>query len=131
MATGDSSHPGPGAEDAVTRQELTDDDTGRWQVTTETSIYLLDLDQRQVMRVPGAAADHGIDKTAPVTYYVASLRADRRFEPLAELILCRLDETMFLTTYPRPDQLTLRGSTRVREIRRLPAPPNTPGAEDR
>ena len=28
--------------------------TGRWQVPTETSVYLLDLDARQVIRVPDA-----------------------------------------------------------------------------
>lgn len=39
MATGDSTHPGDGAAaPPVTTAELFDDDTGRWQITTQTSI---------------------------------------------------------------------------------------------
>lgn len=41
MATGDSTRPGLGAgsgEERLAVHELLDDDTGRWQITTQTSI---------------------------------------------------------------------------------------------
>jgi hypothetical protein len=34
---------------------------GRWQVTTETSVYLLDLDAKRITRLPDAGAGAGQD----------------------------------------------------------------------
>ena len=121
MATGDSTHPGDGAaaDRPETLAELTDAHTGRWQVTTEASIYLLDLDRRTMLRVPGAGAGVQRDPTRghiPVT----ALPADHRVVRLQQLLRCELGLSMYLLTEPWPDgSVMVRGTTPVREIRRL------------
>jgi hypothetical protein len=54
--------------------------TGRWQVPTETSVYLLDLDARQLIRVPDAGTGNP-DGPPPIA--LSSLRRD--YEPVALL----------------------------------------------
>jgi hypothetical protein len=121
MATGDSTHPGDGAaaDRPETVTELTDGHTGRWQVTTETSIYLLDLDRRTMLRVPGAGIGVQRDPTRghiPVT----ALPADHRVVRLQQLLRCEVGLSMYLLTEPWPDgTVMVRGTTPVRDIRSL------------
>jgi hypothetical protein len=90
---------------------------GRWQVTTETSVYLLDLDAKRVTRVPdaGAGPPPGLSP-APV----ASLRRDHESVPLLGLIKCAVGEPMRLLIDIRGDGVsTLRTTTIVRHLREL------------
>jgi hypothetical protein len=93
--------------------------TGRWQVTTETSVYLLELDRRQVTRVPdaGAGPPPGISPAA-----IASLRRDHESIPLLKLIMCIVGEPMRMLIDVRRDGVcTLRTTTVVRHLRELSA----------
>lgn len=87
---------------------------GRWQVTTETSVYLLDLNAKRVTRVPdaGAGPPPGLSP-API----ASLRRDNESVPLLELITCAIDEPMRMLIDIRRDGVgTLRTTTVVRQL---------------
>jgi hypothetical protein len=124
MAPGDSTHPGGGgaADQPLTVTELTDDDTGRWQITTETSIYLLDLDARTMLRVPGAGVGVQRDPTRG-HIVVTALATDHEVVPLVQVLHCRRGESMYLLTEPRRDgSVVLRGTTPVCEIRALHPP---------
>lgn len=91
--------------------------TGRWQVTTETSVYLVDLDAELVTRVPDAGAG-----TSPglVPAAIASLRRDYEPVVLLELINCELDGPLRMLLDIRRDGVpTLRVSTHVRELLEL------------
>lgn len=91
--------------------------TGRWQVTTVTSVYLLDLDAKRVTRVPdaGAGPPPGLSP-API----ASLRRDHESVPLLELITCAIDEPMRMLIDVRRDGVsTLRTTTVVRQLCKL------------
>jgi hypothetical protein len=98
---------------------------GQWQVTTETSLYLLDLDAQLVTRVPdaGAGTPPGLSP-API----ASLRRDHEPVPLLELIQCELGAPLRMLLDVRRDGVpTLRVSTHVSQLRGLgtSAEPNT------
>ena len=119
MATGDSTRPDPGEPDDQDVEWLTDDDTGRWQITTETSLYLLDLDARTMLRVPGAGAgvQHSPDR-GPIP--VTALDSDHHVVRLQTLLHCHTGDSMYLLTEPLPDgSIVLRGTTVVQQIRRL------------
>lgn len=93
--------------------------TGRWQVTTETSIYLLDLDAKRVTRVPdaGAGPPAGFSPAA-----IAALRRDHESVPLLKLITCVVGEPMRMLIDLRRDGVcTLRTTTVVRHLRELNA----------
>jgi hypothetical protein len=93
--------------------------TGQWQVTTETSLYLVDLDAQSVTRVPdaGAGTPPGLSPVA-----IASLRRDHEPVTLIELIECQLDRPLRMLLDLRRDGVpTLRVSTHVRELRELNA----------
>jgi hypothetical protein len=66
---------------------------GRWQVTTETSVYLIDLDARWIIRVPDAGAGRapGMTPTA-----LASLRPDHERIDLIHLHPCEIGRPMKL-----------------------------------
>jgi hypothetical protein len=86
-------------------------------VTTETSVYLLELDLKQVTRVPdaGAGPPPGFSP-API----ASLRRDHESAPLLELITCTVGEPMRMLIDIRRDGVsTLRTTTVVRHLRKL------------
>ena len=120
MATGDSTSPGRGgAEPPLTVDELHDHDTGRWQIITRTSIYLLDLDHRHVTRIPGTADEHGLDKRTGIVYVVRGFAVDRRAQPLVELVVCRRGEPLGLYLGAGADLTVPLTSTPIREIRRL------------
>ena len=126
MATGDSTRPGPGAGDEpLTLPELLDDDTGRWQVTTQTSIYLLDLDHRTMTRFPGAAGDQGIDPDSRAVYPVNSLEGDGQPHSLWRLVQCRVGERMYLYTEVNAAYVAPISTTPVREIRLLAEGPQS------
>lgn len=121
MATGDSTRPDRDRRPGGAVEQLTDEDAGRWQVTTETTIYLLDLDRRTMLRVPGAGAGVQRDPTGG-HIAVTALPADHRTVPLEQLVHCQLGESMYLLIEPWGDgSVMVRGSTPVREIRSLPA----------
>jgi hypothetical protein len=90
---------------------------GRWQVTTETSLYLIDLDARLVIRVPDAGAG-ALPGLSPVA--IASLRRDHEQVTLIELIECELERPLrMLLDLRRDGVVTLRTTTFVREIHPL------------
>ena len=72
MATGDSTHPGPGDE-SVNFAQLNHTNTGRWEVTTHTAIHLIDRDQRTLLRVPGAGLEHGRNRLRHQAYVTRDL----------------------------------------------------------
>lgn len=95
---------------------LDDDDTGRWQVTTEASIYVLDLDARNFIRLPGAGPRADSQAIA-----VTAMLGDHRPLPLVAVGLCVVGDNLILLSEPRPDgTVNYRHSTYVLEIRRLP-----------
>jgi hypothetical protein len=91
---------------------------GTWQVTTETSTYLLDLDRQHITRMPDAGAG-SVPGLGPVA--VATLRRDYESIPLLDLISCELGSRMQLLLDIRGDGIaTLRTTTIVRELHVLP-----------
>jgi hypothetical protein len=93
--------------------------TGVWQVSTETSVYLLDLDARRVTRVPDAGAGPPPGLTA---LPISSLRGDHQSVPLLELISCAMRRPMRMLIDLRRDGIcTLRTTTVVRQLRELTA----------
>ena len=91
---------------------------GVWQVTTETSTYLLDLDGQRIIRVPdtGAGSQGGEGQIR-----VAALRRDHESIPLLRLISCEIGAPMQMLLDVRGDGVaTLRTTTIIRELRQLP-----------
>jgi hypothetical protein len=130
---GDAAHDsGKGGAPPVTVRRLTNADTGHWQVTTQASTYLIDLDTRRAVRLPGHRPPPA-DGTQVVTvigndgltYEVTQLLGDGDWERLLLLIHCVVGESMYLYTLPEEHVLTTRGSTPVREIRAIPGPAST------
>jgi hypothetical protein len=80
--------PGPRARD-----ELTNTDTGVWSVTTEVSRYLLDLDNRRLIRFPGVGSGRYEDDPA-IILIEFHYRTDGRWQPLVELLVCRVTEPL-------------------------------------
>ncbi|MBO0693008.1 MAG: hypothetical protein J2P58_08935 [Acidimicrobiaceae bacterium] len=113
--------PGPSDPPEPPRRKLTDDDTGRWVVTTQTSRYFLDLDTHEVMRHPGGGKERprGWDGGPSV----ATLRADGDVVPLRSVAQCRLGESLVLVLDLRGDGVvTIRQSTQVTAIEAVPPP---------
>ncbi len=72
-------------EELVRRfSELVDDDSGRWQITTHSSIYILDLGQRTLLRIPGATGDPGPNAETGAVRPVNVLERDRQLQPIRE-----------------------------------------------
>jgi hypothetical protein len=93
--------------------------TGRWQVTTETSVYLFDVDDRHVTRVPdaGAGAIQGASRVV-----VAYLRRDYERLPLIAIAQCKVGAPLRMVLDLRGDGIpTLRETTCVRDQRELPS----------
>jgi hypothetical protein len=88
-----------------------------WQVTTETSVYLLDLDANLATRVPDAGAGPP-DGMAALP--IASLRRDHEQVPLIRLVCCTVSRPMCMMLDLRRDGVpTLRTTTTVRQLRAL------------
>jgi hypothetical protein len=111
MATEDDTHPGPSAdkpprtapteshhpvEQNRAREWLRDADTGRWQVSTRTAIYILDMDARTTLRIPGASHEHGLNRSAMEVFVVRSLPGDLQPQHLLQLLECRVGLPMRL-----------------------------------
>jgi hypothetical protein len=95
---------------------------GRWQVTTETSVYLLDLDKNQVTRVPDAGAGPPPGLSPPA---IAWLRRDHEPVSLLKLVTCTVGEPMrMLIDIRRDGVITLRMTTVVRHLRELSVVPD-------
>jgi hypothetical protein len=130
MATGESTNPGPGAPEPPDVEELTDDDTGRWQITTDSgSTYLLDLDQRLVTRTP-APTLVGHQPGHDNYYLVTHLEGDHEPQPLYQLVRCTVGEGMYLLRNQGPAWVTVCGTTPVCEIRPLLPTDSTSEADD-
>ena len=56
--------------------ELTDDSTGVWNVQTETSSYVIDMDEKRAMRVPYSGAGIHPDHAENRTVWVNNIRGD-------------------------------------------------------
>ncbi|WP_460792920.1 hypothetical protein [Nocardioides maradonensis] len=76
--------------------EVRDADRGLWRVTTETSIYYLDLDRREAMRLDGAARGHHVAEDG-VVVWANRLPNDRQWNPLVVLEECRIGAPMRLS----------------------------------
>lgn len=90
---------------------------GRWQVTTETSTYVIDLDAQTCIRVPdaGLGSLHGLPPAQN-----AALRRDHEPVCLASVTAAVVGTPLILLLDVRGDGvLTLRRSTCVRQIRPL------------
>lgn len=90
---------------------------GRWQVTTETATYVLDLDNKRCVRVPDAGL--GLPGLPPAE--VAVLRKDHASVPLISVECARVGQPLVVVIDVRGDGiLTVRRTTIVRQVRRLP-----------
>lgn len=99
--------------DAAAADELLEGVGGCWQVSTDASLHVLDLDRRRVRRVPGGGGG-----VAPV----AALRRDHAEVRLLRVCRCRVGEPMVLLIVVREDTVpTIRTTTVVRAIRPLTA----------
>jgi hypothetical protein len=98
---------------------LDDSDTGVWQVTTEVSILVIDLDQGRLIRYPGTAADtHLTDDDGLV---VNHLPDDNEWVPLVLLAQCRVGAPLMAFTGSEESGHYWRVSTRVHSITRVAA----------
>jgi len=91
-----------------TPTRLDDSGHGRWRVTTQTSAHLIDLDRRAVTRIEGAGTP-----TTDAGWLVSSLRCDREFVELVELVRCEVGCEMEMLLQIRDDCSTLRLTTEV------------------
>ncbi|TRW45593.1 hypothetical protein [Georgenia yuyongxinii] len=106
--------PGWEAHTTDDRDQLTDEDTGRWWVTTEGSAYLVDLDARTVTRAPGQGSD-GL---------TTGLRRDGDPVPLLAIEQCRRAHPAVLVLDVRGDGVpTIRRTSLIIRITRDTAPP--------
>ena len=115
----------PSADDDVTPappSRLTDADTGRWLITTEASVYLLDLDARQVVRYPG----HGAGSTDPGQRAIVVLgyRTDGRPFDVEAVLACEIGVEMELSVRSTDGLTGLIRSTIVCDMQALHGPPN-------
>lgn len=92
---------------AEQRDVLTDHDSGRWRISTESSTYVLDLDTRISTRIPGDGED------------AVGLRRDGAALPLIRLVTCERGAAAMLLLDVRGDGYpTLRMTTSVQRITR-------------
>lgn len=83
-----------------TVSELKNDDKGVWQVKTEASSYIIDLDERKFMRNPGEGAGPSPEiegRTVRVSN-LSSLFPDSEWNPLWEVRKCKIGSPMTLTS---------------------------------
>jgi len=93
-------------------RELPAGAAGRWQVRTDSALYLLDFDERTVRRCPHPAGDAGEFGPAP-----ARLDSDGTPVPLRAVLLCVVGEWALLHVDARGDGVgAIRRTTVVRAI---------------
>jgi hypothetical protein len=101
--------------------------SGKFQIATETSLYLVDLDAGAVTRVPDAGAGSVDGSPLPVS----ALRRDHESIPLIGIQEPALGEPLVLLLNVRGDGIpTFRRTTYVRSITRLDTPPEGQVADD-
>ena len=99
------------------RERLDDSDTGLWLVSTEVSAYIVDLDKRRILRLPGAAAaPHFAADGALVV--VTDLDGDREWCQLSELTYCHLGEPLLAVDFSARGVRHRRITTLVQRIDR-------------
>ena len=99
-------------------------DHGRWQVTTETSTYLLDFDLQTALRVPDSGA--GAADARP-----SSLRGDHLPVRLLRLAALQIGRPMVLyVSLEDPDIITIRRTTVVVGVHAIDAAGNAPRPPD-
>jgi hypothetical protein len=104
-------------------ERLDDSDTGGWEVFTETSTYLVDLEKGRMIRYPGAAADpHVAD--GGVIVGVNDLVDDTAWVPLILLAQCQVGASLIAFTGTGDEQAgesdgIWRTSTLITAIRRV------------
>lgn len=82
---------GPAAEGLLV--EVRDGDRGLYRITTETSLYLLDLDRRAILRMGGAVRNtHIADDGAIVWSYFYDW--DYQWLPLLRLVHCAIGDRL-------------------------------------
>jgi hypothetical protein len=103
-------------------KRLDDSDTGVWEVTTETSTYLVDLENGRMIRYPGAADTHIADDG--VTVGVNDLIDDTDWVPLILLAQCQVGASLIAFTGTGEEQAgendgIWHTSTLIKAIRRI------------
>lgn len=96
--------------------ELNDDATGLWNVQTETSSYVINMDERIAMRAPWKGAGIHPDHTENRIVVVNALPHDNDWFSFTKLEKCKIDESMYIYEDSR---LGYRKSTLVRKIQRV------------
>ena len=103
-------------------QTLSNLDTGRWLVATESSAYILDLDARTARRSPG----YGVGPVSNGHVHLSQMRRDEAPIPLEEIITLEVGKPMLLLLDVREDGvLTLRRSTIVAAITEITDHPSS------
>jgi hypothetical protein len=91
--------------------------SGVWQVTTETSTYVIDLDAGHCVRVPDAGLGQ-VPGMPPAQ--VAAMRRDHEPISLVAVVKAEVGHPLLMVLDVRRDGVpTVRRSTVVRQIRRL------------
>lgn len=73
--------------------ELQDTDGGLWRVSTEISVYLIDLDLRRLLRSPGAVRRTHLNLEGELVW-AREFDTDNAWHKLARLEVCRRGEPM-------------------------------------
>jgi hypothetical protein len=93
---------------------------GLWRVTTETSIYLLDLDRPEVLRIGGAARGHHVAADGCVVL-AFEFDSDGQWLPLLRIEQCRVGAALVAIQVLRGAESRIR-STPIRRIERAVPP---------
>ena len=102
-------------------KRLEDGDLGVWEVQSETSVYLVDLQGRRLKRIPGAVAGSHLAGDG-VWVELRALPRDGEWESLEVLIECRVGAGLLALVRHSDGFRGWRRSTLVQRIRRLPSP---------
>jgi hypothetical protein len=76
--------------------ELTDEAKGLYNVQTETSSYLIDMDEMQAMRSPNTGAGIHPDHAENRIVYVNKIRGDGEWFPISTIKQCIVGILMFI-----------------------------------
>ena len=92
-----------------------DTESGVWTVVTRTSTYLLDLDEKTLLRAPGVGG------TGDEEWTVSRLRRDSEDIPLLGVKSCRVGESaqFWVRAADDPDVRTWRITTPVVSIEKI------------
>ena len=96
--------------------ELFDGATGLWNVQTETSSYVINMDERIAMRVPASGAGIHPDHAENRIVVVNTLPHDNDWFSFTKLEQCEVGKVMYIYEDSR---LGKRRSTLVRKIQRV------------